>query len=347
MVGWETKEEMKTRKRSEQILTETESLCPECLQRIPAVRVRVNGNIVLRKHCEEHGTSEVVIWRGEPAFDGWVRPKVPSRPKVAYHPVEKGCPFDCGLCDDHHQHTCTALLEVTQRCNLSCPVCFASSEGKKGIDPGLDVIESWYERVMTASGNCNIQLSGGEPTIRNDVVEIVALGRKKGFSFIQLNTNGLRLAADPNHAQRLQDAGLSSVFLQFDGTEGEIHKKLRGKDLVDEKRKAIEACARSGIGVVLVPTIVPGINDGNIGEIIKQAMAYAPEVRGVHFQPVSYFGRYPVVPMNASRITLPEIVTAVVEQTSRLCSKEDFLPPGCEHALCSFMERLSSCPTNR
>jgi hypothetical protein len=190
---------------------------------------------------------------------------------------------------------------------------------------------------VAASGRtCNIQLSGGEPTTRNDLPAIVSLGRDLGFPFIQLNTNGVRLGRDRGYARVLKRAGLSSIFLQFDGTEEDIYVRMRGKRLLDAKKRAIHACAEHNIGVVLVPTIIPGVNDHNVGHILKQALAWSPVVRGVHFQPISYFGRYPAQPSDEDRITLPDLMRAVETQSKGQFQVESFRPPACENARCSF-----------
>ena len=319
----------------------TKSLCPVCLKRIPAHRVQTGRDVFLEKTCGEHGGFKTIIWRGPPDAAGWTRPKHPSPPQAGRTSTDRGCPFDCGLCVRHGQHTCTALLEVTRRCNLSSPICFASSGNtpgnrSQGPDPDTVTVRFWYERVMAQSGPCNIQLSGGEPTVRDDLPKLVALGRRAGFPFIQLNTNGLRLAGEPGYAEQLRDAGLASVFLQFDGVDDGVYAALRGRPLLDEKRRAIERCAAAGIGVVLVATLVPGVNTGQVGRIIDMGIAFSPAVRGVHFQPIAYFGRYPKAPDDRARITLPEVIDAVVNQGRGRFHADDFHPPGCEHALCSF-----------
>lgn len=195
------------------------------------------------------------------------------------------------------------------------------------------MIETWYKNVLAASGPVNIQLSGGEPTLRNDLPEIVAMGRTLGFEFIQLNTNGLRLAEDPSFLSRLKEAGLSSIFLQFDGTEDQIYQSIRGRRLLDIKTKAIEHCGKQEIGVVLVPTLIPGINTHNIGGIIKFALENHPVIRGVHFQPVSYFGRIPQEPTDQDRITLPEVIQSIEEQTDGLIKAANLKP---HNGRCSF-----------
>jgi uncharacterized radical SAM superfamily Fe-S cluster-containing enzyme len=324
--------------RTLHLLSSTASLCPVCLDRIPAIREQEGDTVYLVKQCPEHGTFRTVIWRGPVPFASWLRPKLPSAPRRAFTPVAAGCPFDCGLCPAHGQHTCTALIEITQRCNLHCPVCFADAgvNADPADDPSLSRIGLLYERVMEASGACNIQLSGGEPTVRDDLAAIIALGRSTGFSFIQLNTNGLRLAADPGYAATLKEAGLASVFLQFDGLSSTTHRTLRGRDLRAVKEQALMHCRAAGLGVVLVPTLVPGINTQEVGAIIEYATRFAPTVRGVHFQPVSYFGRFPEAPADTDRLTLPELLQLIDEQSDGALRAEHFAPPACEHALCSF-----------
>jgi len=319
-------------------LSSTASLCPVCLRRVPAVREQQGAAVYLVKHCPQHGNFRTVIWRGPVDFSTWLRPKTPSMPQLSFTAVDQGCPFDCGLCPEHGQHTCTALIEITSRCNLHCPVCFAdagSTENKKD-EPSLSRIGFLYDRIMAASGPCNIQLSGGEPTMRADLPSIIALGRDKGFPFLQLNTNGLYLAEDPNYAKILKKAGLNSVFLQFDGLCSATHTALRGRDLTAVKEQALLHCQAAELAVVLVPTLVPGVNTHEVGAIIDYAIRFAPTVRGVHFQPVSYFGRMHKDPADEDRLTLPEVLQLLEEQSEGAISAENFSPPACEHALCSF-----------
>lgn len=320
---------------NELIYAETESVCPECLKRIPAQKRIIGDRVYLVKSCPEHGEFRVLIWKGEPGIATWVNNRTPSTPEHCATEIDKGCPYDCGLCADHRQQTCCVLLEITQRCNLKCPICFAASGSEDGEDPSLQEIEGWYRMLMDSGGPYNIQLSGGEPTLREDLPEIILMGRQMGFGFIQLNTNGLMLARDLNYVKRLADAGLSCVFLQFDGTKDSIFKQIRGRGLLEEKIQAIKHCEACGIGVVLVPTVVPDVNMEDLGEIIRFAAEHMPGVRGVHFQPISYFGRYPEEPP-IDRITIPQMLKAIERQTHGEMNASNFLPPGGEHALCSF-----------
>jgi hypothetical protein len=320
-----------------EVLGTTESLCPVCLAKIPALREASGEDVYLVKICPEHGEFRTILWRGRPEFRDWKRNPTVFRKGASQTAGEKGCPFDCGICPTHRKKACTAVLEVTSRCNLRCPVCFADSGTNPGPEPSLAEIAAWYRRVLQVNGpDIIIQLSGGEPTLRDDLPDIIALGRSLGFSFIQVNTNGLRLAEERNYAAVLRQAGAASVFLQFDGTEDAVHRELRGRPLSAEKRRAIDRCAEKGIGVVLVPTLVPGINTHEIGAILRLALELVPAVRGVHFQPVGYFGRCPEAPDNSRRLTLPDLMRAIEEQTDGLMRMEDFSPPGWENSRCSF-----------
>jgi 7,8-dihydro-6-hydroxymethylpterin dimethyltransferase len=320
----------------DEYISKTESLCPICLKKISAKRQLRDNDVFLVKTCEDHGVFSTILWRGKPAITEWQRPKTPAHPTLFYGNVEKGCPFDCGLCESHQQIPCSVLLEVTNRCNLHCAVCFADSGQQKSEDISLEKIECLLERAIAAAGPSNLQLSGGEPTLRNDLPEIVKTARQVGYSFIQVNTNGLRLASDRDFVGRLQDAGLSSVFLQFDGVNDEIYRTLRGRALLDLKLQAVTNCGAAGIGVVFVPTLVKGVNTSAVGDIVRQGLQMAPIVRGIHFQPVSYFGRFPGEGSNERRFTLPELMVSLEDQTAGLLKLSDFSPPGCEHAHCSF-----------
>lgn len=318
------------------ILRQVESVCPVCLKRISGQLVRTVDRVQLEKNCPEHGNFATTVWQGEPDFSSWFRPKLP------YYGGErqasgKGCPFDCGLCENHTQRTCTTLVEITSRCNLNCPVCFADSGGVAS-DPDLSTLIRMFASVMATTGGCNLQISGGEPTVRDDLPRIVGLAREAGFTFIQLNTNGIRLAESPQLALRLRDEGLSSVFLQFDGVHDAVFRTLRGREFFAGKCRAIDNLAAAGIGIVLVPTIVRDVNTNQLWDIVRFGLQRQPHVRGVHFQPMSYFGRFPndFVP---DHVTLPEVMRCLAQQSEGVLQVDDFRPPGCEHALCSFSAR--------
>lgn len=319
------------------LLSTTESLCPVCLERIEAQRIAQGDVVYLCKTCREHGEFKTVIWRGIDSYDAWGREcRTPARPPVCGSTVQRGCPFDCGLCPDHRQHTCCVVLDVTERCNLACPVCFASAGGAAKPDPTADEIVGWCRKLTELGGPFNLHLSGGEPTVRRDLPEIIRRIRALGFTYIQLNTNGVRLAREAGYAQQLKDAGLTCVFLQFDGVSDSVYQAIRGKPLLETKLNAIANCGCHELGVVLVPTLVPGINTGQIGDILRIAIHLAPAVRAVHFQPISYFGRFPAGRTDGDRITFPEIIRYIVQQTDGMFQAAQFYAASGENPYCSF-----------
>ncbi|UQZ88431.1 radical SAM protein [Deltaproteobacteria bacterium Smac51] len=316
------------------LIETTESLCPVCLRKLPA-EVRRNGEeIMLCRVCPDHGAFQETIWRGKPDFETWRRPKTPVTGLKTQTSAERGCPNDCGRCPDHGQHACTVLLELTTLCNLRCPVCFANSGSLEDTPVPADTFIERMHWIREEAGEVVLQLSGGEPTLYPELAPLVKEGLKL-FPAVQLNTNGIRLAEDFQMVQELAEAGLSWVFLQFDGVSDQTFEKIRGRALFDIKMKAIEACAKAGLSVVLVPTVAAGINDHEMGELFRLALSLGPTVRGVHIQPMTTSGRNPF-PGSAGRLTLPEILTKLHEQTGGLVRPEAAFPPSCEHERCSF-----------
>lgn len=316
---------------------QTKSVCPVCLTTVDACKtIGADGFIYLEKSCPRHGSFRTLIWEGDlDSYRAWDRVPAGKITPVNARPAQKGCPYDCGLCQEHERDGCCVLLELTNRCNLNCPVCFASAGENAPHDLSLEEISAQYDMLMAHGGPFNIQLSGGEPTMRDDLPEIIALGIRKGFSFFQLNTNGLRIAEEEGYAEHLAKSGVSCVFLQFDGLDDKIYRILRGRPLKDIKLETIQRCRQAGLPVVLVPTIAPGVNDHALGEILEFAVSHIPCIRGVHIQPISYFGRCELTaPEN--RLTIPRILRQIEEQTDGMFKTTDFGGGGAESPYCSF-----------
>ena len=312
-----------------EIIRMTRSVCPVCLRNLPAQLVRAeDGQIRMEKTCPEHGPFRVPVWRGQIDFDQWVLGAEELPENAGRH-----CPARCGLCNEHETETCCILLEVTNRCNLRCRFCFAEG-GASETDPSAEECRAAIRDIARQCGKPLIQFSGGEPTLRDDLPELIRFAKETGCSYTQVNTNGIRLAEDPDYVRQLADAGLDIVFLQFDGTREEIYEKLRGTPLLEKKLKAVRVCSDYQLGVTLVPTVVPGVNDDDLGNIVALAKDLVPAVRGVHFQPVSYFGRYPEPPEEADRYTLDQLMADISRQAG--ISTECFLPSRCDHPLCGF-----------
>ncbi|MBP6977236.1 MAG: radical SAM protein [Bacteroidales bacterium] len=310
------------------ILYETWSVCPVCLKRIYAERIQIENKVFLQKCCPEHGSYRTIIWRGYYGINDWI-----GNTESPAH-KDPRCPSGCGLCPDHLGDTCCVILNVTHQCNLECRYCF-DRQGNHGNEPTLDEIRASL-RQLTKKGKSLVQLSGGEPTTRPDLHEIIKAAKDAGAKYVQLNTNGIRLGEYKEYVSRLAGAGLSFVFMQFDGTDDQIYNKLRGRPLLRIKQKAIENCAACNIGVTLVPTLVRDCNIHNIGSILRFAVSQSPNVRGVHFQPVTYLGRIEKIPEDSDRITLDELIAEIHKQTDGMIHPNNLLPSACDHPLCGF-----------
>ena len=320
-------------------IRETRSVCPVCLRNLPARLVReADGAVLLEKSCPEHGAFRVPVWRGLVDFERWTLGSEPLGGGGGLH-----CPTDCGLCSEHESGSCCVLLEVTRRCNLRCRFCFA--DGGAGEDAPIAEMKDAIRDISRRCGGPLLQLSGGEPTLRDDLPELVAFAKEAGCAYVQVNTNGLRLAREPDYARRLAEAGLDIVFLQFDGTRNDIYETLRGAPLLETKLELVRVCAALSVGVTLVPTVVRGVNDNDLGALVRLAASLAPGVRGVHFQPVSYFGRFPQKPDADARYTLDELMCGISRQAD--IPIESFMPSRCDHPLCGFHANYLLDPDGR
>jgi len=315
---------------------ETQSLCPECLRTIPAEKIAENDEVYLVKTCPEHGTFKTIIWRGVDEYQDLYRyAGVPSTPcKVAVD--DKGdCPQICGLCTEHIQHTCMVVLEVTNGCNLNCPICFARSNEGYRYHPTIDEIEGMWRTIIDyVEHPICVQISGGEPTIRNDLPDIVRQGKEMGIDYIEVNTNGVRLGTDIEYLRAMKEAGVDSLYFSFDGLAPEIYEKTCGEDLLDIKLKALDNCAEVNMGVTLVTVVSPKINLDQVGGIIEFAKQRIPTVKGVHFQPISFFGRYPEPPKDEDRMLMPDLIEEIEKQTNGEIRKENFIPTSCANVHC-------------
>lgn len=318
-----------------QVLHETESLCPVCLKRIPARYERIDSKAYMIKNCPEHGEFRVLFWRDADMYERWGKQAVHSPAKDRGKPEKLGCPFDCGICDEHHSGTCTSILEITYRCNMNCAVCFADANTEK-FEPDIEHIRRMYAAALGANPFCSVQLSGGEPTVRDDLPEIIRLGKEMGVVHLQVNTNGIKLANVPGYAETLKAAGCDLIYLQFDGLDDEIYRKIRTRDMLDIKLRAIANCEKAGLAMLLVPVVIPGVNLHRLGEIVEFAKAHIPTIRGIHFQPVSYFGRFPGNnPPDESRCGLSDVLHALCEQCPEL-EMNHFVPRKQFDAHCDF-----------
>jgi uncharacterized radical SAM superfamily Fe-S cluster-containing enzyme len=242
----------------------------------------------------------------------------------------KGCPQDCGICPEHKSHTGLAIIDVTNRCNLKCPVCFANAAAAGYVyEPSQQQVQAMLQNLRRNSPvpATALQFSGGEPTIREDLPELIKMAKDLGFRHVEVNTNGIRLARSVEYCKTLDEAGVSTIYLQFDGLTDDVYKFTRGVDLLETKMKAIENCRKAGVNsIVLVVTLVKGVNDNQLGDIIRFAVNNFDVIRCVNVQPVSLCGRLPEEEREKMRITIPDFMRLCEEQTDGKVKMSDFYP---------------------
>lgn len=327
----------------------TGSLCPECKARITAEIYEEGGKVMIRKTCPQHGEFKDIYWSDVGLYrmaETWAVDGIGvDNPAV---PVKKGCPDDCGLCKVHMSHTSLANLDLTNRCNLRCPICFANANDAGYVyEPTFEEVVRMLEtlRAEKPVACTALQFAGGEPTIYPHFFEAIKKAKELGFAQIQVATNGIKMATDPTFTQRMVDAGLHTVYLQFDGLREENYIQARGRPLLEIKKKAIQSCRDCvpKLSVVLVPTIVNGMNDDQMGEILDYAIKNRDAVRGVNFQPVSFTGRIDQNERFAGRFTLPDMVDRLGKQTTYL-KREDWFPVPVVTPVSEFLSVMKGTP---
>ena len=308
----------------------TISLCVVCHKQVSAKIIFENGNVYMTKTCKEHGFQKVLI-----ATDIEYYKQIRNYNKASEYPRKPhtetiyGCPYDCGICPDHEQHSCLTLIEVTDRCNLTCPTCYASSSPTHGRHRTLAEIEAMLDAIVLSEGSPDvIQLSGGEPTVHPDFFAILDLAKARPIKHLMVNTNGIRLANDRSFVERL--AGYMpdfEIYLQFDSFRPEVLTKMRGRDLTETRKKALAHLNEFNLSTTLVVTLQKGLNDDEIGAIIDYALKQ-PCVRGVTFQPTQISGRLENFDETTGKLTPTEVRQKILDQ-SPVFAPNDLIPVPC------------------
>jgi len=334
-------------REGEEVLSLTLSVCPYCYRVLPAVIVERGGSVFIRRTCPDHGEVEELYY-GDVEFYKRVLKFVDEGrgTKHVYTRVQTVCPFNCGLCAMHKQHSALINLVVTNRCDLSCWYCFFYSEAAGYVyEPTLEQIKAMIKSVKKQGATIAVQITGGEPLLRDDLVDIVRLLREEGIRHIQLNTNGLKIAQlyleDPvkavEYAKGLRTSGLNTVYLSFDGVTPRTNWKNHW-----EVPYILEVFRKAGItSIVLVPTVIKGVNTHELGAIIKFAAKHVDVVRSVNFQPVSLTGYMKKQEREKYRITIPEIAKLIEEQTDGEIPRDAWFPVNASVVFSRFIESFS------
>lgn len=333
-----------------ELIGQTKSVCPGCLSVIDAMIVKKNGRVLLVKSCPQHGEFTDVYFSDPATYSRFARFRDPGsgmdNPMTA---DVMGCPRDCGICPNHRTQTLLANIDVTNRCNLRCPVCFANAERSGYVyEPTREEIRAMMARLRAEKPVAcyAVQFAGGEPTLRDDLPELIGMAKQMGFIQVQIATNGVRMAQSREYCERLKRTLLSTVYLQFDGVTPEPYLAARGFNALPVKEKAIANARAAGMGgIVLVPTLVRGVNDAQIFDIVRYGADNIDVVRGVNFQPVSFTGRIDRGELQQQRITISDFMEALEAQSGGMIATEDFFPVTCISAISDLMEAWANEPT--
>ncbi|MBP5082676.1 MAG: radical SAM protein [Methanomicrobium sp.] len=325
------------------VLKTTKGLCPKCGAVLPAEIIEEDNQIWIVRTCPEHGVQKSLYWSDAEMykqFDAYdTVGKGVSNPQV--HVSEDNCPHACGLCNNHQSGTLLANIDLTNRCNLNCEFCFANARACGYIyEPTYDEIIEIL-KMLRSQKPCAVpavQFSGGEPTMRDDLVKIVQAAHDLGFKQIQLATNGIKLSRDKQLVADLKNARLSTIYLHFDGVTKDTNP------LINISRRVIENCREVKQGVVLVPTIINGKNDHQIGDIIRFAKENVDVVRGINFQPVAFTGAASEDDVAKERVTIPDLTKRIEEQTGGVLLQKYFYPVPCVLPISHLVEAYTGKP---
>lgn len=312
----------------------TNSLCPHCFKIVPAKIILKDNRVYLLKYCSQHGEQLELLEENASYHLSKRDYDKPGNTMSIHTIVDKGCPFDCGICPQHDQHACIGLIEITTQCNLGCPMCYA--DAGVGTSLSIDNIEQMMDFFQESENNQAeiLQISGGEPTLHPQIIEIIRLAKSKRFKYVMLNTNGIRIAEDEQFASDLKEFVLTGgfeVYLQFDGFKDATYQKLRGRNILELKKQAIANLQKHQIPMTLVMSVMDNVNDDEVGEVFRHALN-TPFVRGVNFQPVAFFGRIDrdeSLTGLPTRVTLSGILERLEKQTSSMLKMSDFIPLPC------------------
>lgn len=325
----------------------TQSICPDCNMILDAEVFERDGKVFMTKTCPTHGECEELYFGSYEMYKKfstyWMDGKGAHAPNVM---IDKcSCPNNCGLCTNHLSHSGLSNMIITNRCDLTCWYCFfyvkKGLEGAYLYEPNMEQVRAMMKTLKAEkpiAGN-SIQITGGEPMLRDDIAEIIKIMKEEGVDHVQLNTNGIKLAMSPETMRQVRNAGVSNLYLSFDGVTPRTNPKNHW-----EVPYTLESARKCGMTVVFVPTVIKSINDHELGGIIRYAQKHMDVVHAVNFQPVSLTGRMGKKEREKYRITIPDCIERIEEQTNGEISKDGWFPvPSCM-PMTNIIEAFSKKP---
>ncbi|PKL92226.1 MAG: hypothetical protein CVV21_05600 [Candidatus Goldiibacteriota bacterium HGW-Goldbacteria-1] len=313
----------------------TVSCCPHCLKILPAEKITEGNDVFLVRECPEHGKIKTLISRDAKRF---FDKTFTSSGKAVYERQTKsfkGCPDDCGWCDKHKQHLCTALIEITGKCNLKCPVCYYGDKNTGDISfeefkKRLDVI------MRTENDSLDVlQISGGEPTLHTNFVSFLEHAASRNINRVLINTNGLALLGESDNCNKIRDLkDKVEIYLQFDGFDTTAEIELRGASLLEKKLTLINKLNNDGIKMCLAVTVTRG-NLGEIGRILELAIE-TKNITGITFQRLTGTGWAKGL---KQKPLLQEDILVAMDKTGYL-KYNHIVPLPCSHENCTSISFL-------
>jgi len=320
---------------------ETHSVCPVCGKVLPATVYRKGNEVWITRECPEHGKFDELYYEDYEIYERFRKfAKYNQRFLESFQVASEGtnCPFECGLCKRHLSNPALVNIVVTNRCDLSCWYCFFFAERAGFVyEPSLQEIEKMLKdikQIKPIPGNA-VQFTGGEPLLRKDIFEIVKMAKEIGFGHVQLNTTGIQIALHPEYAERMTPY-VNTLYMSFDGVSREKNPKNHWEIplIFEAVRKA------GGPGVVLVPTLIKGVNTGEMGDIISFGISHLDIVRGINFQPLSFTGMASQSERKKYRITIPGAIKEIEKQTGGKIPRDAWYPVPAEIPISEFLNVL-------
>jgi hypothetical protein len=338
--------EERHREASDKTLGITESACDRCRKIVPAKITSDGRDVYFEKFCPEHGDRRVLVRHGLEDYVESLRYVKPAWvPREHHGQSDTPCPEGCGLCDRHEQHLCMPIVEITSRCDLSCPICLV--DAGRPWDMSLDEFRRILDGLVRAERQIDVlNLSGGEPLVHPELVAFLdeALARPE-IVRVSISTNGLRLLERPDLLLAIRQRHVV-VSLQLDGFDDRVYQVLRGRKLAAQKQAILERLAEADLSTSLTVTVAGGVNEDQFPALLEYFFAQ-PHVVSMMVQPVAFAGRGRELAGRATRLTIPDVVGLLARAGQLQVAAADFSPIPCAHPLCMKLAYYLVLPNGR